>query len=269
VAAVTQAFRKSDFKFLGDVSPGTHVCLFYETKEDLLDTLVPYFKAGLENKEFCIWAISDPLTEKGAIDALRQRVPGIDKFLAEGSIEILSGHDWYLDGDRFDLKRITGGWEQKLRGALAKGYKSMRVSGNAFWLSTKHWKDFCAYEHFLNESIVDQPMSVLCTYPLAASRPADILEVSCAHQFAIARRQGDWEFIKTVKGQDPTHALTPREREVLTWVAKGKTAWETAQILHIAMRTVNAHAGTIIRKLGAVNRTHAVAIALQNHIVEL
>jgi LuxR family quorum sensing-dependent transcriptional regulator len=52
-------------------------------------------------------------------------------------------------------------------------------------------------------------------------------------------------------------------------VARGKTAWETAQILHITTRTVNAHVGTIIRKLGAVNRTHAVAIALQNHIVEL
>jgi DNA-binding CsgD family transcriptional regulator len=269
MASVTQAIKKSDIKFLGEVSSGTHVCLFYETQQDLLDTLIPFFKAGLESDEFCLWVISDPLTEKGAIDALKQSVPGIDGFLANGSLEILSGHDWYLERDRFDLKRITGGWEQKLRGALARGFRAMRISGNAFWLDTKHWEDFCAYERHLNESMGDQPMSVLCTYPLAASRPADILEVSSAHQFAIARRKGDWEVVKTVKGQALTHSLTSREQEVLTWVAKGKTAWETAQILHITKRTVNEHAQTIIRKLGAVNRTHAVAIALQNHIVKI
>jgi DNA-binding CsgD family transcriptional regulator len=268
VAAVTQAIKKSDIKFLGEVSSGTHVCLFYETREDLLDTLIPFFKAGLENKEFCLWAISDPLTEKGAVDALRQSIPGIDRFLADGSIEILSGHDWYLDGDRFDVKRIIGGWDQKLRGALAKGYRAMRVSGNAFWLGTQHRNDFCAYERDLNKFVADQPMSVLCTYPLAASRPADILEVSSTHQFTIARRKGHWEFIKTVKRQALARSLTSREREVLTWVARGKTAWETAQILHITTRTINEHVRTIVRKLGAVNRTHAVAIALQNHIVK-
>jgi hypothetical protein len=55
----------------------------------------------------------------------------------------------------------------------------------------------------------------LCTYPLATSQPADILEVWSAHQFAIARRKGDWEFINIVKPQTLTHSLTPRMLEVL------------------------------------------------------
>jgi DNA-binding CsgD family transcriptional regulator len=55
--------------------------------------------------------------------------------------------------------------------------------------------------------------------------------------------------------------LTPREREVLAWVAQGKSAWEIGEILDIAKRTVDEHAQTAGRKLGAVNRTHAVAIA--------
>jgi DNA-binding CsgD family transcriptional regulator len=110
---------------------------------------------------------------------------------------------------------------------------------------------------------------VLCTYPLAASTPADILEVSFAHQFAIARRKGDWEFINAAKATAPAHPLTPRELEVLTWVARGKTADATAQILNIAARTVNEHVQKIMDKLEASNRTHAVAIALQNHIVKI
>jgi DNA-binding CsgD family transcriptional regulator len=265
---VTKSSKQTDIKFLADVARGTHVCLFYETKEDLLDTLIPFFKAGLESKEYCLWAISGPLTEDDAISALGQAVPGFDRLLAGRSFEIIPGREWYLDGDRFDMKRIIDGWQEKLRGALAKGYAAMRVSGNAFWLETKHWKDFCAYERDLARSIVGQRMSVLCTYPLAASRPADIMEVSLAHQFAIARRKGDWEFIKTVKAPPPASSLTRREQEVLTWVARGKTGKEIAQILHISKRTVDEHTQAVARKLGAANRTHAVAIALQNHIVD-
>src|SRR5215510_7320833 len=63
--------------------------------------------------------------------------------------------------------------------------------------------------------------------------------------------------------------LTPREREVLAWVAPGKSAWEIGEILDIAKRTVDEHVQSAVRKLGAVNRTHAVALAIRDHLVEL
>jgi len=63
--------------------------------------------------------------------------------------------------------------------------------------------------------------------------------------------------------------LTAREREVLAWAAVGKSAWETAEILHITKRTVDEHTQTAFRKLGAVNRTHAVAIALREGIISI
>ena len=56
---------------VGDMPWGTHFCHFYGTKEDLLDSLVPYFKPGLENDEFCVWVIADPLTEEEARSAVR------------------------------------------------------------------------------------------------------------------------------------------------------------------------------------------------------
>jgi len=62
--------------------------------------------------------------------------------------------------------------------------------------------------------------------------------------------------------------LTAREREVLSWVARGKSASEIAIILNIAKRTVDEHAQSSFRKLGASNRTHAVAIALRDHLIE-
>jgi LuxR family quorum sensing-dependent transcriptional regulator len=62
--------------------------------------------------------------------------------------------------------------------------------------------------------------------------------------------------------------LSPREREVLTWVAQGRSAWEIGLILNIAKRTADEHVQSAIRKLGALNRAHAVAIALKDrHIL--
>ncbi|HEY0440137.1 MAG TPA: LuxR family transcriptional regulator [Xanthobacteraceae bacterium] len=62
--------------------------------------------------------------------------------------------------------------------------------------------------------------------------------------------------------------LTTREREVMTWVARGKSAWELGEILGIATRTVNEHVATAVRKLGASNRAEAVAIALLERLIQ-
>ena len=110
---------------------GSHVCVFYESKDDLLDTVVPYFKTGLDSNEFCLWAPSEPLTQDEASMALRQRIPAFDRHLAAADMEVVLGREWYLKGEQFDLKRITAAWDEKLRSAMARGYDGMRVSGNA------------------------------------------------------------------------------------------------------------------------------------------
>ena len=196
---MTVELRKTGISVIGDIPWGTHFCHFYETKQDLLDTLVPYFKAGLESKEFCVWVVSDSevITVEEAKRALAQVVRDLDRHLAAGNIEVVDALDWYLEKGVFNLEKVTRAWDAKLKRALALGYEGMRVSGDTFWLAEKDWKDFCAYEKQLNDSITDQPMTVLCTYPLARSGAGEILDVMQAHQFATARRQGEWEVIES------------------------------------------------------------------------
>jgi DNA-binding CsgD family transcriptional regulator len=262
------ALRQTGIPVLGKIPWGAHICLFYQTKEDLLDTHVDYFETGLQANEFCVWAISEPITEQEARDALAQRIPGFDRHLSEGRIEFLPGRQWYLEGKEFDLQRITAGWHQKLDAALSKGFAGMRVSGNAFWLSTDHWQDFLQYEHELDRSLAGQAMIVLCTYPLGASRGMDVLDVAHAHNLTMARRQGAWEVIEAFEVGTGAKTLSRRELEVLTWVARGKSAWEIGEILRIAKRTVDEHVQNIVRKLGAANRTQAAAIAVRHRIID-
>jgi DNA-binding CsgD family transcriptional regulator len=270
--------RKSGIRVIGDVPWGTHLCIFYETKEDLLDTAVTYFAAGLKSNEFCVWAVSDPVTEADARDALRLAVPDLDQRIEAGQMEILDGSEWYLKGGQFDLKRITSGWSEKLDDALAKGCDGMRVSGNAFWIETNHWKAFCEYEQELDRSLAGQRMIVLCTYSLKASRAVDILDVARAHQFSTARRNGDWDFLETPELKQakreikrlngalnilskpfPGHrSLTPRERATLAQIVRGASSKETARTLGISPRTVEFHRANIMQKLGAKNSADLV-----------
>ena len=54
--------RDSGISVLGQVPWGTHFCQFYQTQQHLAEVLVPYFKAGLENNEFCVWVTSEAMT---------------------------------------------------------------------------------------------------------------------------------------------------------------------------------------------------------------
>ena len=63
--------------------------------------------------------------------------------------------------------------------------------------------------------------------------------------------------------------LSDIEAEVLIWAARGKTAWETGQILHISERNVRWHLEEAQRKLMTNNKTATVAVALVNREIML
>jgi len=63
-------------------------------------------------------------------------------------------------------------------------------------------------------------------------------------------------------------ALSARETEVLGLVADGNSNKRVAQALGIAEETVKAHMSTVLGKLGARDRTHAVTIAIRRGILE-
>ena len=67
----------------------------------------------------------------------------------------------------------------------------------------------------------------------------------------------------------PQVALTPREVEVLSFVARGMANKEIAHQLGTANGTIKMHVQNILEKLGASDRTHAVTIAIERGILHL
>jgi DNA-binding NarL/FixJ family response regulator len=66
-----------------------------------------------------------------------------------------------------------------------------------------------------------------------------------------------------------SETLTPREQEVVQMLARGLQNKEIALELSISERTVKFHVSSILAKLGAGNRTEAVALAAQKGLVDL
>jgi signal transduction histidine kinase len=209
-----QDLRHSGIDIIDDVQWGTHFCQFYQTTEDLIDTLVPYFKAGLENNEFCMWVTSQPLEVEDAKAALRKAVPEIDIYIEKGQLEIISYFHWYVKDGSFDSDRVLNGWVEKLNKALAHGYDGLRLTGNTFWLEKEDWNDFIDYESEVDRVLDNYQMIALCTYNLDRCNAIEIIDVVTHHQFALIKKNGKLEQIESSKRKEIAQALQDRKTSI-------------------------------------------------------
>jgi PAS domain-containing protein len=168
----------------------------------MIDILVPYFKTGLENNEFCMWVTSQPLGVEDAKEALKKAVHDIDVYLEKGQLEITPYFHWYTKEGTFDSAKVLNGWVEKLNMALANGYDGLRLTGNTFWLEKEDWNDFVDYEKEVDRVIGNYHMIALCTYNLDRCNAAKIIDVAVDHQFALIKKQGKWEQIESSKRKE-------------------------------------------------------------------
>ncbi len=209
--AAGAGMRKTGIDVVGDAPWGTHFCQFYATKDDLRDILVPYFKAGLEADEFCMWVTSPPLGVEDAWNALAQAVPDLDSYRRRGRIEILPHTGWYLLGGSFEQDRVLAGWVAKLEDALARGCAGLRLTGNTFWLEKSDWTSFAEYEAAVDGVLGQYRMLALCTYALDRCGASEVADVIRNHQFALIKRDGRWELFESFDRRRMQEALRASE----------------------------------------------------------
>ncbi|RPJ69371.1 MAG: hypothetical protein EHM20_16465 [Alphaproteobacteria bacterium] len=185
--------RNSGINTIGSVNWGTHVCQLYHTKEDLMDILIPYLKAGLENNEFCIWITSNIQEAK---KELRKSVSDLDLYMEKRQIEIILYNDWYLKTGFFDLKGTLNNWIEKLNEALTSGYDGLRLTEDIFSLENEYWDDFMEYEKEIDRVIGHYQIMALCTYSLNEYNATKTMDIIENHQFALIKKDGKWRKLK-------------------------------------------------------------------------
>ncbi len=131
-------------------------------------------------------------------------------------------------------------------------------------------------QRWLAEHFKGEPASALADWLAVAAGQGgdDAHRTSADGRALLARRLGDigmgeamWLLSETPAGNVSaahrlaTAALTPRQTEVLSWIAKGKTNRDVAEILGMSPRTVNKHLEHVFEKLGVETRAAAAALA--------
>ncbi len=190
-------YIKSGINTLGDISWGTHVCQFYHTKDDLTDILVPYFRAGLENNEFCMWLTSEPLGVKEAKASLRKAVRHLGDYISRGQIEIIDYSKWYTKSGKFNADKELRGWIEKEAQALEKGFSGVRLTGNTNWLQAEDWVAFREYEEVMDSIISKHRMVAICSYSLDGCEASEVLDAMSNHETTIVKRNGLWRTIES------------------------------------------------------------------------
>jgi DNA-binding NarL/FixJ family response regulator len=130
-------------------------------------------------------------------------------------------------------------------------------------------------QRWLAEHFSGEPAGACAAWLEAAGSDGSTLRRTVADGRALlARRLGDigmgeamWLLSELPAGDASaaqrlaTAALTPRQTEVLSWIAKGKTNRDVGEILGMSPRTVNKHLEHVFEKLGVETRAAAAALA--------
>ena len=274
-----QKLRDTGLEAVGEVPWGTHFSIFYETKKDLLEIVVPFFKAGLQANEFCLWIVanSELLTVNEAKAILHEAVPDLDRLLKNGNIEIVPYYKWFLTGRAVDVRKAIARFRQKVSEAANRGFSGTRLTGSPAWMRNNlRARSFREFEQKFDGQLTREQMIAACTFPLRLSGAEDILNVARTHQFTVTVRKGAWKRveiadIESAKREARTHPkleqLTFRQREILQLVAKGQNTKQIADMLGISVKTVEAHRLQLMRRLKIDNVPGLVRFAIRTGLV--
>ncbi|MDF3036984.1 MAG: hypothetical protein K0S28_2258 [Paucimonas sp.] len=231
----TLAHAPSGISCCGDLQWGAHFCHLYETREDLVETLGPFFEAGLFNNERCLWVTSEPLNASEATAALAERVPNLQRYLDSGQIHIVDYSDWYTRIGNLSTDAVLQAWIDAEQQALAEGFDGLRVTGNVTFIkSREEWYEFEKYEARVTETFAGRRIIALCSYHLGMTNGNEVLGVVRNHQFALARREGEWDVI-----ENSAIKLAKQELHKANLELERRVAERTAELSN-ALRTVEA-----------------------------
>jgi hypothetical protein len=180
-------------KALLDMPWGSHVCQFYNHKDDLVKMLVPYFKQGLERNEACVWLVGD-LTIEEARNALAAAVPDLERYMAKGQMQIRHYTEFYTNpnGTVKAPGQLSDQFAEMGSAMRAKGFAGLRASGSVSWINNEEsMSRFMDYETKVNCAIQNSRIMAVCTYPAKAAALHRCRELIHNHGKIFVKR-GEW-----------------------------------------------------------------------------
>lgn len=175
---------------------GSHMCMFYKGRDELTAGLTAYFKAGLENNEFCVWALPDVLEVETAKLVLNKEIGNLEYYINRGQIEIRNYRDYYIQDGVFSALNMIDWWIKREKEVLGQEFSGIRVAGDGTDLFNAYAFKMNLYEKEINNIIERMKIKAICTYSLDSIDTPNILNIIAYHHFTIVNRDLGWEVFR-------------------------------------------------------------------------
>ncbi|HEX3637754.1 MAG TPA: MEDS domain-containing protein [Paraburkholderia sp.] len=184
---MTTGNRKSGLTSLGPISWGTHLCHFYETRNELLSVTANFLQAGLAQREAGVWVAPALLGPDKARHMLTRAVPALAEYIDSGQLRILDGAQLYAPSRTgFNGSATVGLWSAAINDALGRGFEGLRVAGDAVCNEHTDWAALLDYEATLKHRLAGSPIVGLCTYCVQGLRAAQTRQIERLHDATVA-----------------------------------------------------------------------------------
>jgi len=215
---------------------GSHLCVLYGNNDDLLNTLVPFFKAGLQNNEFCTYV--DSSEQFNVKEALKNGGSIFAQSLETSQMVVVPLSGVYLEDGVFSPHKALNYLTTTVNQALQKGYKGVRIAGNIPRTEKVEWENLTAFEAEANTVINEETIIALCAYPFERCSVSEFTDVIKNHQYVFIIHEGEWLSLKKNTSRETNKQLTSGTSEVLTplqtrFAITGLKGFEDSEIIEL------------------------------------
>ncbi len=203
---------------LSSIKPHDHLCLLYESREEWIETIVPFIRSGLERGEKCIYLV-DLHTAQEVKTVFKEAGMDIEEHESKGRLSVVHERDAYTHGGSFDPELMITYLQSETEKALCEGFSALRLTGEMSWALRGYSgaERILEYESKLNSELFPQyPCSALCQYDRRKFDPETIKGVVLTHPLLIRKGQIHRNFYYL----EPEEYLTYKkdETEVEHWL---------------------------------------------------
>lgn len=163
-----------------------HLCLIYETQDQLAASAIPFVQIGLERGEKCLY-LADESTTANLLDAMRAKGVDVDSAVEKGRLTIAGKGQTYLKKGYFDPEEMINYWAGNVGEAKAAGYPALRFAGEMTWAlgGDPGTERLIEYEARLNRFFTEYDAVCICQYNNRRFSSEIILQVLRTHPLVI------------------------------------------------------------------------------------
>lgn len=170
------------------LSVNDHICIFYETEEELLQSLIPFIQLGLSKNDACAYIVNS-----NSLDRLqkifREKFENFDELVDNGRMTLFTEHDTYIKDGIFEPDSWLDFALDYTKQVTEGEFNVLRFIGEMSWaLGEVPGKErLVEYESKINQAVSEVDVISMCQYNTTAFTEDQILEILEVHPIVIYR----------------------------------------------------------------------------------